>query len=124
MRYSCGIGVCGSCAVLVDGRVVSSCLQFTQMVSGREVTTAESVLGDSASVSRNVLDAFVGARAYQCSYCIPAMALTVASLLRETPDLTFEQLRHHLGGNLCRCGSYPQVLEAVARLVNEKESST
>ena len=123
-RYSCGIGVCGSCAVLVDGRAVSSCLKFTSMVSGREVATAESVLGDTASVSSEVLDAFVGARAYQCSYCIPAMALTVASLLQQMPGLTLEQLRHHLGGNLCRCGSYPQVLEAVARLVKEKESTT
>ena len=123
VRYSCGIGVCGSCTVLVDGRAVSSCLQLTQMVAGREVATAESVLGDASSSSSNVLDAFIGSRAYQCSYCIPAMALTVASLLRENADLKLEEIRHHLGGNLCRCGSYPQVLEAVARLVKERESS-
>lgn len=123
VRYSCGIGVCGSCTVLVDGRAVSSCLQLTQMVAGREVATAESVLGDASSSSSNVLDAFIGSRAYQCSYCIPAMALTVASLLRENADLKLEEIRHHLGGNLCRCGSYPQVLEAVARLVKKRESS-
>lgn len=120
VRYSCGIGVCGSCTVLVDGRAVSSCLQMTSMVAGRSVQTAESVLGDDASPSAPVLDAFAESRAYQCSYCIPAMALTVASLLREQPDLTLEEIREHLAGNLCRCGSYPQVLEAVSTLVREK----
>lgn len=120
VRYSCGIGVCGSCTVLVDGRAVSSCLQMTSMVAGRSVQTAESVLGDDQSPSAPVLDAFVESKAYQCSYCIPAMALTVASLLREQPDLTLEEIREHLAGNLCRCGSYPQVLEAVSTLVREK----
>jgi aerobic-type carbon monoxide dehydrogenase small subunit (CoxS/CutS family) len=120
VRYSCGIGVCGSCTVLVDGRAVSSCLQMTSMVDGRSVQTAESVLGEGDATGASVLDAFVDHQAYQCSYCIPAMALTVASLLRDRPRLTVEEIREELAGNLCRCGSYPQVLEAVSTLVKEK----
>ena len=123
-RYSCGIGVCGSCTVLLDGKAVSSCLQFTQMVGGRSVETPDAVLSGDAAFAQEVLEAFVDARAYQCSYCIPAMALTVVSLLREEPDLSVEHIRHHLGGNLCRCGSYPQILEAVTELVKDKESHT
>jgi aerobic-type carbon monoxide dehydrogenase small subunit (CoxS/CutS family) len=107
--------------VLVDGRAASSCLQLTSMVEGRSVQTAESVLGEVADeAAASVLDTFVDRRAYQCSYCIPAMALTVASLLRDRPDLTVHDIREELAGNLCRCGSYPQVLEAVSTLVKGK----
>lgn len=120
-RYSCGIGVCGSCTVLLDGAAASSCLQLTQMVGGRRVATAESVLGADGS-GRPVLDAFVEKRAFQCSYCIPAMALTVASLLEADPEATRESIREQLAGNLCRCGSYPQIVEAVADLVKVEGS--
>lgn len=123
-RYSCGIGVCGSCTMLLDGAAVSSCLQFTQMAAGRHVETPDAVLAHGERFAQEVLDSFVDSRAYQCSYCIPAMALTVVSLLREEPDMSFDRLRHHLGGNLCRCGSYPQVVEAVMRLVKEKGEHT
>lgn len=121
VRYSCGIGVCGTCTVLLDGRAVSSCLQLTQMVSGLHVQTAESVLGDEDSPHRRVLEAFVAARAFQCSYCIPPMALTVAALLDADPDATAETIREQLGGNLCRCGSYPQIVEAVTALLTTQE---
>ena len=123
VRYSCGIGVCGTCTVLVDGRPISSCLQLTVMVSGRDVRTAEQVLGAGEGLPRKVLEAFESSRAYQCSYCIPGMALTVAGVLQDEPDLSLDQIRDRLGGNLCRCGSYPQVLEAVARLVEGGQDS-
>lgn len=116
VRYSCGIGVCGTCTVLLDGRVASSCLQLTQMVAGRDVQTAESVLGKEHGAGRMVLEAFIEAKAFQCSYCIPSMALTVAALLLADPDASRESIRKQLAGNLCRCGSYPQIAEAVAAL--------
>ena len=121
VRYSCGIGVCGTCTVMLDGKAVSSCLQLTQMVRGHHVQTAESVLAEEDSPHRRVLDAFVAARAFQCSYCIPAMALTVAALLDADPDPTPETIREQLGGNLCRCGSYPQIAEAVTALLTTRE---
>jgi aerobic-type carbon monoxide dehydrogenase small subunit (CoxS/CutS family) len=120
VRYSCGIGVCGTCTVLVDGLPVSSCLQFTAMSSGRDVRTAEVALGAGEGLARRVLESFEAARAYQCSYCIPGMALTVASVLEQEPGLDLAGIRGRLGGNLCRCGSYPQVLEAVARVIAEE----
>jgi aerobic-type carbon monoxide dehydrogenase small subunit (CoxS/CutS family) len=120
VRYSCGIGVCGTCTVMLDGQVVSSCLQLTQMVTGRRVQTAESVLGDEHS-HRAVLDAFVKARAFQCSYCIPPMALTVAALLEADPSASADTVREQLAGNVCRCGSYPQIVEAITALVTSEE---
>ena len=119
VRYGCGIGVCGTCTVLVDGLPVSSCLQLTTMNAGRDVRTAEAVLGVGDGVARTVLESFEQSRAYQCSYCIPGMALTVVALLEQEPSLDLPEVRERLGGNLCRCGSYPQVLEAVSRVVME-----
>lgn len=118
VRYCCGIGVCGTCTVLLDGAPVSSCLLLVSMVAGRRVDTAEHVLGELDE--DGVRDAFVGARAFQCSYCIPAMALTVAGLIADQPDLAADELREQLGGNICRCGSYPQVLDAVRRLTTKE----
>ena len=116
-RYACGIGVCGACTVLLDGDAVSACLQLSQAVVGRDVETAEHVLTEPDSLGREVLDAFVESSAFQCSYCIPAMALTVTHLFARDPDASPAQIRAALGGNLCRCGSYPQIMQAVDRLV-------
>ncbi|HEX6444741.1 MAG TPA: 2Fe-2S iron-sulfur cluster-binding protein [Streptosporangiales bacterium] len=117
VRYCCGIGVCGTCTVLLDGLPVSSCLLLTVMVEGREVVTAEGAGERPTALAQRVDDAFVDAQAYQCSYCIPAMALSVRGLLQQDPGMDEDELKTALGGNLCRCGSYPQVLDAVRRLV-------
>jgi aerobic-type carbon monoxide dehydrogenase small subunit (CoxS/CutS family) len=126
VRYACGIGVCGSCTVLLDGRPASSCLLLTTMVGDRYVVTAEaatteSAAGTDAELGCRVQGAFVDARAYQCSYCIPAMALTVQGLLATQPDATAEQIADQLGGNLCRCGTYPDVLAAVERVIGSSD---
>lgn len=121
-RYCCGIGVCGTCTVLLDGRPASSCLLLTVMVAGRQVVTAEGAAEAAESdagneLGRRVQAAFVDARAYQCSFCIPSMALTVQGLLARKPDLTAAEVRSELGGNLCRCGTYPDILAAIDRLM-------
>lgn len=116
VRYCCGIGVCGTCTVLLDALPVSSCLLLTVMVEGREVVTAEGADERHAALARRVRDAFVDAQAYQCSYCIPAMALTVRGLLQQEPEMGADEIKARLGGNLCRCGSYPQVLDALRRI--------
>jgi aerobic-type carbon monoxide dehydrogenase small subunit (CoxS/CutS family) len=115
VRGTCGIGVCGTCTVMVDGKVVSSCLMLTRQVRGRAVTTAEGLVEDGRL--DEVQEAFVDAGAYQCSFCIPAMTLAVRACLNEHPDATLDTVREHLAGNLCRCGTYPQILDAAARLI-------
>lgn len=118
VRYCCGIGVCGTCTVLVDGMPLSSCLLLTAMVAGKPVTTAEglSAGGELAAVQRE----FVAAGAYQCSYCIPAATVTVHGYLQANPSADEEDVREVLGGNLCRCGSYPQVMAAVRALLGSR----
>lgn len=109
VRYCCGIGVCGTCSVLLDGHPVSSCLLLTTMVGERSIRTVESLDPDGPIAS-----AFVECSAFQCSYCIPGMVVTATGVFDAEPDIDAAGLREALGGNLCRCGSYPQVLQALA----------
>ena len=108
VRVTCGLGVCGACTVLVDGAPVSGCLTLAPHVAGREVTTVEG-LGGADPVQR----AFVAAHAFQCGWCTPGFVLTARALLAENPDPSEEQIVEALGGNLCRCGSYVKIVEAV-----------
>jgi aerobic-type carbon monoxide dehydrogenase small subunit (CoxS/CutS family) len=108
VRVTCGLGVCGACTVLLDGEPVSGCLTLVPHVAGREVTTAEG-LGGADPVQR----AFVDAHAFQCGWCTPGFVLTAKALLAENPDPNEEEIVEALGGNLCRCGSYVKIVEAV-----------
>ena len=110
VRATCGIGVCGACTVLLDGEPVSGCLALTAQVAGREVTTVEGL-----APADPVPAAFAEARAFQCGYCTPGMVLTASSLLRESPKPSDDEIAAALGGNLCRCGCYVKIAEAVKR---------
>jgi aerobic-type carbon monoxide dehydrogenase small subunit (CoxS/CutS family) len=114
VRATCGIGVCGACTVLVDGEPVSGCLTLAPQVQGREVTTVEG-LGGTDPVQR----AFVDAHAFQCGWCTPGFVLTAKALLAEKPDPSEEEIVEALGGNLCRCGSYVEIVDAVRRAASE-----
>lgn len=122
VRSSCGIGICGTCTVLLDGRAVSACLLLLGMVEGRAVTTTEAQAPEGADLD-DVQAAFLEAGAFQCSFCIPAMVLTTASVQREQPDVTADEMTEQLAGNLCRCGSYPQIRAALRSLLDTEESS-
>ena len=108
VRATCGIGVCGTCTALVDGRPVSTCLLLAPLAEGREVTTVEA-LGGADPVQR----AFVEAHGFQCGYCTPGMILTAKSLLVDNPRPSDEEIRLALAGNLCRCGCYVKIADAV-----------
>jgi aerobic-type carbon monoxide dehydrogenase small subunit (CoxS/CutS family) len=114
VRATCGIGVCGACTVLVDGEPLSGCLTLVPQVAGREVTTVEG-LGGSDPVQR----AFVDAHAYQCGWCTPGFVLTTKALLADNPDPSDAEIAEALGGNLCRCGSYVKIVDAVRRAAAE-----
>ena len=110
VRETCGIGVCGACTVLLDGEPVSGCLLLAPLADGREVITVEG-LGGEHPVQR----AFAEAHAFQCGYCTPGMVLTAKRLLEESPRPTEAEVREAMSGNLCRCGSYVKIVEAVLR---------
>jgi carbon-monoxide dehydrogenase small subunit len=119
-RESCGQGLCGCCTVLVDGRAVSSCLYLAVFADGAEVLTIE-------GLARNgrldpVQEAFIEAGAFQCGFCTSGFILMTKQLLDEKPWPDDEEIRHYLAGNLCRCGTYPQIIEAV-KLAARKRSA-
>ena len=108
VRETCGIGVCGACTALVDGEPISSCILLAPLAAGREIVTVEG-LGGQHPVQR----AFVEAQAFQCGYCTPGMILTVKKLLEESPRPSEDEIKRYLGGNLCRCGCYVKIVDAV-----------
>jgi carbon-monoxide dehydrogenase small subunit len=114
-REGCGVGVCGSCTILVDQRPVSSCLLLATNLEGKEVVTIEG-LGDGSALDP-VQDAFLKESAFQCGYCTPGMILAVKGLLAAHERPTLEDAREFLAGNLCRCGTYIEVMRAVASVL-------
>jgi aerobic carbon-monoxide dehydrogenase small subunit len=110
----CGVGVCGSCTVLVEGRPVSSCLMLATNIEGKQVTTIEGLaVGDELDP---VQQAFLDNQAFQCGYCTPGMIMATKALLSGNPRPTEEEARDYLSGNICRCGTYAEVLAAVKTL--------
>ena len=113
-REGCGIGICGSCTVLVDGRPISSCLMLAMQSAGRDVTTVEG-LADGDQLHR-VQQAFIDHFGFQCGYCTPGFILSTVALLANHANPSADEIREYLSGNLCRCGSYPNILKAVMNL--------
>jgi aerobic-type carbon monoxide dehydrogenase small subunit (CoxS/CutS family) len=111
-REGCGVGMCGACTVLVDGRIVSGCLVLAPQAEGREIVTVEGLAGPSGEL-HPVQDAFIEHTGFQCSYCTPGFVLAAKALLDEDPGAGPDEARAYLAGNLCRCGSYVKILDAV-----------
>ncbi len=112
-KESCGIGVCGACTVLVDGRTIASCIALAASAEGHEVTTVEGLAasGELHPVQR----AFVEHGGLQCGFCTPGMVVSAAALLEETPAPSDAEIRDWMMGNLCRCTGYYKILESVRR---------
>lgn len=107
-REGCGVGACGACTVLCGGMTVSSCLANAARYDDAELTTADGLPADDV-----VVRAFVESNAMQCGYCIPGFVLMTKELLAEKPDPSDEDIAEHLEGNICRCGTYPELVKAV-----------
>jgi aerobic carbon-monoxide dehydrogenase small subunit len=119
-RESCGQGLCGCCTVIVNGRAVSGCLYLAALIDGAEVTTVEGL--DADGKLDPVQEAFIETGAFQCGYCTPGFILMIRQLLDEHPDPDEPRIKHYLSGNLCRCASYPQVIEAVKLAAHKRKA--
>jgi aerobic carbon-monoxide dehydrogenase small subunit len=110
-KNACEQGECGSCSVLLDGKLVCACLVLAAQADGHEVVTVEGLAEDGRL--HRVQDAFVGAGAVQCGFCTPGLVVAAADLLQRTPDPSDDEIREALSGNLCRCTGYAKIFDAV-----------
>ena len=110
-KEGCGLGDCGTCIVLLEGKPVNSCLMLAVDANRREVTTIEG-LEENGEI-HPLQQSFLEKGAVQCGFCTPAMILSAKSLLDQNPGANEQQIKEALSGVLCRCGSYPKIIEAV-----------
>jgi len=115
-KYSCGIGLCGACAVHLDGEVARSCTVSVSDAAGREVVTIEGLSSDG---SHPVQQAWIAEKVTQCGYCQPGQIMAAAALLAKNPRPTDADIDAAMSGHLCRCGTYQRVRRAIHRVAEE-----
>ena len=111
-HVGCEHGICGACSIMLDGDPVRSCLMFAVQADGHRITTVEGLAAADGKLSV-LQDSFCEAHGLQCGYCTPGMLISSQALLNQTPDPSEEQIRDAIGGNLCRCTGYKQIVDAV-----------
>ncbi len=119
-KVGCERGECGACTVLINGQPRYACLTLALEAEGKEITTLEGLMeGEDLGA---VQKAFLEHDAFQCGYCTPGQIMAAEGLLRVNPDPSVEEIRHGLSGNLCRCGAYPHIFQAVRRAAQLKRT--
>jgi xanthine dehydrogenase YagT iron-sulfur-binding subunit len=118
-KAGCERGECGSCTVLVDGQSRYACMTLAVEAEGTEITTVEGLL-DGEELG-TVQKAFVEEDAFQCGYCTPGQVMAAEGLLRANPSPSFDEIRCGMSGNLCRCGAYPHIVNAVTTAAENKK---
>lgn len=119
-KIGCGIGTCGSCTVLMNGKAVLSCIIPAVAAEGAEIQTIEALAsGDQLDPLQ---EAFIQHGAVQCGYCTPGMLLTAKALLAEKRPITEQEIREGIAGNLCRCTGYVKIVEAIKAVADQSEA--
>lgn len=116
-KFGCGVSECGACTVHVDGVPTRSCVTPVTSVAGREVTTIEGLAQNGEL--HPVQQAWIDAQAPQCGYCQSGQIMTAVALLEETPNASDQQIREAMDGNLCRCGTYNRIFQAVKLVASQ-----
>jgi nicotinate dehydrogenase subunit A len=116
-RFGCGLGQCGACTVIIDGKATRSCITPLSTLGSKTVTTLEG-LGSTRRPHR-IQQAFIDAQAAQCGYCINGMIMTAKAFLDRNPRPSEDDVRRALAGNLCRCGTHPRIVKAVMHAAKE-----
>src|SRR5688572_20888988 len=112
-KFGCGLGQCGACTVMVDGRAIFSCITPISVLPERRITTVEGLgsLANPGPMQR----AFIEEQAAQCGFCIPGMMMRAQALLESNPSPSSAEVRQHMSANLCRCGTHMRILRAIER---------
>ncbi|AFN74297.1 Isoquinoline 1-oxidoreductase subunit alpha [Melioribacter roseus P3M-2] len=116
-KFGCGIGICGSCTVLIDGKAEKSCSVSIESVEGKSITTIE---GLAENRNNPLLKAWIEVEVSQCGYCQPGQILAAAALLNENPNPSDKEIEEAMNEVLCRCGTYNRIKKAIKKVVAEK----
>jgi nicotinate dehydrogenase subunit A len=119
-RYGCGLGQCGACTVIVDGKAVQSCDVPVSAVTGKQITTVEGIARNGKL--HPLQEAFIAEQAAQCGYCATGIIMAAKALLDANPRASESEIRSALKGNLCRCGTHQRILRAIQRAAKEWRS--
>jgi xanthine dehydrogenase YagT iron-sulfur-binding subunit len=120
-KKGCDHGQCGACTVLIDGKRMNACLQLAVMQEGRAITTIEGLAADGRL--HPIQAAFVERDAFQCGYCTPGQIISAVALIQEGRARTRDEIREAMSGNLCRCGAYPNIVDAIADVLAQGETT-
>ena len=120
-KESCSVGVCGACAVLVDGEMYASCITLAAAVDGSEITTIEGI-AENGNL-HPVQQAFIDHGGFQCGICTPGQVIAAKSLLEENPNPTEDEIKEYMMGNLCRCTGYYGILNSIAAAAEKMNES-
>jgi aerobic-type carbon monoxide dehydrogenase small subunit (CoxS/CutS family) len=115
-RYGCGEGACGACTVLINGKATRSCITLVNTIAGKEITTIEGL--EHNDKLHKVQEAFLKADPFQCSYCSSGMIMSSVALLAANPSPSDDEIITAMNGNICRCGTYPNIIKAIKLAVN------
>ena len=115
-KYGCGEGSCGACTVLVDGKATRSCILPAASAEGKKIKTIEGLAERGAL--HPVQKAFLKVDVFQCAYCAPGMVMSAVSLLENNPKPSTDEITQAMQGNICRCGTYPRIIEAIKEASN------
>ncbi len=119
-KYGCGIGECGACTVLVDGRPTLACLSLAIGLDGSDIVTIEGI-GQPDGQLHPIQKSFLEHGAVQCGFCTPGMIVMAKALLDDNPNPSEEEVRQHIRGNICRCTGYAQIVEAIQTCSKKEE---
>ncbi|MFB6291641.1 MAG: (2Fe-2S)-binding protein [Candidatus Bipolaricaulia bacterium] len=120
VKEGCGVGECGACTVLVDGKSVLSCLTYVAQVDGKEILTVEGLAKDGDL--HPVQQAFVESGGVQCGFCTPGFVMVAIELLETNPDPTRDEIREWIEGNICRCTGYVKIVDAIELAAEQMRS--
>ncbi|WP_431469648.1 (2Fe-2S)-binding protein [Sphingosinithalassobacter sp. LHW66-3] len=120
-KKGCDHGQCGACTVLIDGRRINSCLKLAVTLDGAEITTIEGLAGRDGTL-HPLQDAFVRHDGFQCGYCTPGQICSAQGLLNEGKADSRDSIREYMSGNICRCGAYPNIVDAIEDVLHGRTS--